>query len=138
MLCWACAGIPLGVYNIVSNFDIALRIQPQILTSLSLITWVQCCYYEKKWSILKALAVVVPIACAMGGIEAALVFALRIGLERGVDWPVTLMAVLAACLLALGVLEQYLSIWKHKSVEGISFLFCGIVCIITTMIVLVR
>lgn len=44
---WAWAGVPLGVYNIVENFNIALRIQPQILTTLSLITWTQCCYYEK-------------------------------------------------------------------------------------------
>ena len=41
MLLWACAGVPLGVYNIVENFSIALRIQPQILTILSLVTWIQ-------------------------------------------------------------------------------------------------
>lgn len=46
MMLWAWAGVPLGVYNIVENFNIALRIQPQILTTLSLITWIQCYYYE--------------------------------------------------------------------------------------------
>jgi len=46
MMLWAWAGVPLGVYNIVQNFNIALRIQPQILTALSLITWIQCYYYE--------------------------------------------------------------------------------------------
>ena len=73
----------------------------------------------------KALAVVTPVACVMGGIEAALVFALRVGTSCGVHWPTTLMAVLAAYFLALGVLEQYLAIWKHRSVQGISYLFCG-------------
>ena len=45
MLLWAVAGVPLGVYNIVEQFNIALRIQPQILTILSLLTWTQCLYY---------------------------------------------------------------------------------------------
>jgi hypothetical protein len=103
-----------------------LQIQPQLLTALSLVTWIQCYYYERKWSVPKALALVVPVACVMGGIEAGLVFALRVGIRHDVDWPLTLLAVLAALFLALGVLEQYLAIHKHRSVEGISFLFCGI------------
>jgi hypothetical protein len=51
MFLWACAGVPLGVYNIVENFNIALRIQPQILTVLSLITFSQCVYYEKAFPV---------------------------------------------------------------------------------------
>ena len=47
MLLWATAGVPLGIYNIVEGFSIALRIQPQILTLLSLITWAQCYHYSK-------------------------------------------------------------------------------------------
>jgi hypothetical protein len=47
MMLWAWAGVPLGVYNIVKDFNIALRIQPQILTLLSLVTWIQCYHYEK-------------------------------------------------------------------------------------------
>jgi hypothetical protein len=47
MMLWAWAGVPLGVYNIVEGFNIALRIQPQILTVLSLVTWIQCYYYER-------------------------------------------------------------------------------------------
>lgn len=62
----------------------------------------------------------------MGGIEAALIFALRIGVSRGTTWPVTLMAVLAALFLALGVLRHYWDIYVHRTVRGISFLFVGI------------
>lgn len=47
MLLWAAAGVPLGVYNIVKEFNVALRVQPQILTALSLVTWAQCLYYGK-------------------------------------------------------------------------------------------
>jgi hypothetical protein len=46
MLLWACAGVPLGAYNITGHFNVALQVQPQILTVLSLITWIQCYYYE--------------------------------------------------------------------------------------------
>ena len=47
MVLWAWAGVPLGIYNIVSDFNIALQIQPQLLATLSLITWIQVFYYEK-------------------------------------------------------------------------------------------
>jgi hypothetical protein len=47
MILWAWAGVPLGVYNIAEEFNIALRIQPQILTLLSLVTWIQCFYYQR-------------------------------------------------------------------------------------------
>lgn len=126
MMFWAWAGVPLGVYNIVSGFNIALQIQPQILATLSLLTWIQCFYYERHWSMPQALGVVLPIAAVMAGIEAGLIFALRIGVERAIDWPVTLMAVLAALFLALGVLRHYWDIWQHRTVRGISFAFVGI------------
>lgn len=126
MLFWAWAGVPLGVYNIVSEFNIALLVQPQILTALSLVTWIQCYYYQRRWSVAKALVLVLPVAGIMASVETGLVFALREGVRNKVDWPLKLMAALAALLLALGVSEQYLAIWRHRSVEGISFLFCGI------------
>jgi hypothetical protein len=47
MMLWACAGVPLGVYNIVEGYNVALQVQPQLLTFLSLVTWTQCYYYEK-------------------------------------------------------------------------------------------
>ncbi|OAX85060.1 hypothetical protein ACJ72_00561 [Emergomyces africanus] len=42
MILWAIAGVPLGTYNIVEEFNVALQVQPQILTLLSLATWTQC------------------------------------------------------------------------------------------------
>ena len=110
MMLWAWAGIPLGAYNISRNFNIALRIQPQILTTLSLITWIQCFYYQKQWSVDKSLAVVLPLLALMGGIEAGLIFALEAAKSRQIEWPFTLMAVLAAVLLAAGVSAHYVDI----------------------------
>jgi PQ loop repeat len=109
MLLWACAGVPLGAYNISENFNIALQIQPQILTVLSLITWIQCYHYDdvssgprseagkprsrpyrdwiivinadmdQKWSPLKCCVVVGLIGAIFGGVETGLVFALKVG-----------------------------------------------------------
>lgn len=126
MLLWALAGVPLGVYNIVENFNIALQIQPQILTCLSLVTWAQCKYYSFSWPWRKTVAAVLPIAFLMGGVEAGLVFALRKAKADTVEWPATMMAVLAAVLLSAGVGRHYWDIWKTRTVRGISFLFVGI------------
>ncbi|KAK4173027.1 hypothetical protein QBC36DRAFT_360974 [Triangularia setosa] len=132
MMLWAWAGVPLGVYNIVSDFNTALKVQPQILTFLSLVTWGQCFYYQRSWGVFKTLSVAVPIGALMGGVEAGLIFALRsrrnasdAGENNG-HWSMTLMAVLSALLLALGVLRHYVDIWRHQTVRGISFLFVGI------------
>ncbi len=123
MLLWACAGVPLGVYNIVENFNIALRIQPQVLTFLSLVTWAQCKYYSSKWPLGKLCAVAVPVAAIMGGLECSVVFALRKARDNAVHWPITFMAVLSACLLCAGVLRHYYDIYKQRTVRGISFIF---------------
>lgn len=126
MMLWAWAGVPLGVYNIVSRLNIALQVQPQILTLLSLITWAQCHHYERHWTPRRASIVVFSIACAMGAIEFGLVIAFDTAVARGVRWPLTMMATIAALLLALGVLRHYVDIWTHRSVRGISFLFVTI------------
>ena len=62
----------------------------------------------------------------MGGIQAALIVALQIAKDKHLQWPLTLMAVLSAALLAAGVLRHYWDIYVHRTVRGISFLFVGI------------
>lgn len=126
MLLWATAGIPLGAYNIAQNFHVALRIQPQILTVLSLATWTQCQYYGRRWSWFKCLAVAAPLALVLGGVELGLVFALLAAKSRDLQWPVILMAVLSASLLSAGVLRHYWDIYRERTVRGISFLFVAI------------
>ncbi|KEF63451.1 uncharacterized protein A1O9_01429 [Exophiala aquamarina CBS 119918] len=123
MLFWAAAGIPLGVYNIVEDFNVALRIQPQLLTFLSLVTWIQCKYYGDQWPLSKSAAILTPVVLLMGGIECGLIFALRKARREMVEWPTVFMAVLSACLLSAGVLRHYWDIYKERTVRGISFLF---------------
>ena len=62
----------------------------------------------------------------MAGIEVGLIIALRIARDRGLQWPITLMAALSAALLAAGVLRHYWDIYRHRTVRGISFIFVGI------------
>ncbi|KAG9190261.1 hypothetical protein G6011_08349 [Alternaria panax] len=126
MMLWAWAGVPLGAYNIAEDYNTALQIQPQILTVLSLVTWIQCYYYEKSWSVIGSLAVVMPVACLMGGIEAGLIFAIERAKSEGLHWPSILMAVASAALLAAGVLRHYWDVYVHRTVRGISFIFVGI------------
>lgn len=62
----------------------------------------------------------------MGGVQAGLIFALRHAKERDLEWPLILMAALAAALLAAGVGSHYIDIYLHRTVRGISFIFVGI------------
>ena len=78
MLLWASAGVPLGVYNITSKLNIALRVQAQILTLLSLITWVQCYHYGREWSLARCTLALVGMCLLLGSIEVALIFALKV------------------------------------------------------------
>ncbi|KAG9230056.1 G protein-like protein-coupled receptor : PQ-loop [Amylocarpus encephaloides] len=126
MLLWAVAGVPLGAYNITGDFNIALQIQPQILTVLSLVTWIQCYHYDDKWSPVKCCIYLSGIGIMLGGIEAGLVHALEEGIKKDRHWPVILMGVVSTILLSAGVLRHYYDIYVHRTVRGISFVFVAI------------
>lgn len=115
--------MPLGVYNIADDYNIALQVQPNILIFLSLFTWGQCQYYGKKQALKSVAFFSAAIGSALGGIEAGLVFALRVANERGHKWAATLMAIIAAILLAAGVLRHYVDMWKTRSDAGLSLKF---------------
>lgn len=120
---WAVAGVPLGVYNISDDFNIALQVQPNILIFLSLVTWSQCKYYGDNWTLKKVSLFSVTTALVLGGTETGLVFALRVARRKGDDWVFTFMAVLAAVLLAGGVLRHYVDMYRTRSDAGLSLRF---------------
>jgi hypothetical protein len=78
------------------------------------------------FSVKKCIAAVVPLLLFLGGVETGLIFALKEAKSRGLEWPLILMAVLSASLLAAGVLRHYWDIYVHRTVRGISFFFVGI------------
>lgn len=111
------------MYNIAEDYNIALQVQPNILIFLSLFTWAQCQYYGKKRALKSVVLFSVAIGTTLGGIEAGLVFALRVANDRGQKWAATLMAVVAAILLAGGVLRHYVDMWRTRSDAGLSLKF---------------
>lgn len=122
-LCWTFAGVPLGVYNIAADYNIALQIQPNILIFLSLVTWSQCKYYGARWSLHKIALSFLAMVTTLGGGELGLVLALRLAHERGQDWTFTVMAIVAAVFLAAGVLRHYVDAFKTRSDAGLSLKF---------------
>lgn len=80
----------------------------------------------KNWSISRSLALIVPVICFMGAVQAALIITLGRAKERDLEWPLILMAALAAALLAAGVGSHYVDIYRHRTVRGISFIFVGL------------
>ena len=66
----------------------------------------------------------------LAGLEVLLVFVIRGPYSRGVEWPVTLVGILAAILLASGYIPVPFEIVKRRGrVIGIDFGFLTIDCL---------
>ncbi|KAL8788597.1 MAG: hypothetical protein Q9195_007241 [Heterodermia aff. obscurata] len=114
MFLWAISAVPFGVYAIIQNFAIPIQIQPQIFGALSLVTWAQILIYNNGYSTIRASTLVTVIAALFGGAEILLILTLRPLYNRGVEWPVMTVGVVAATLLAAGLLPPYFEMWKRK------------------------
>ena len=115
----------MGVYNILSRKSIALQIQPQILASLSLITWGQVYYFGHGWSRSKTILVVLGLALIGASVELLGILPFRLLRSDG-SAPhgyLLAMAILSALGLGLGVGRHYWDIYTHRNVRGISFIF---------------
>ena len=67
------------------------------------------------------------VGVTFGGVEAVLIFTLRPLYDRRVAWPIMLVGIVAAILLAAGLLPPYFELWKRSGrVVGINFLFLTI------------
>ncbi|KFZ05687.1 hypothetical protein V501_08122 [Pseudogymnoascus sp. VKM F-4519 (FW-2642)] len=121
---WAIAAVPFGTYAIVQHFNTPLQIQPQLLCTLSLISWVQILVYGNGWSWFKATIYGVTTAAIFGGAQAVLVLTLRPLYNRGIDYPMIIVGVIASLLVAIGLLPPYYEMWKRRGrVVGISLWF---------------
>ena len=118
------AAVPFGVYAIIQNFNVPIQIQPQIFCLLSLVTWGQILHYNGKWSTRKAYLITSIIGVAFGVIEFVLILTLRPLYLRGIEWPLMFVGIVAAILLAAGLLPPYAELWKRGGrVVGIHFGF---------------
>ncbi|KAK1758524.1 hypothetical protein QBC47DRAFT_374962 [Echria macrotheca] len=124
MFLWALCGVPFGVYAILQDFNIALQIQPQMFMSLCLVSWAQILVYHRKWPAWKATVLGIIMACTFAGVEAALIITLRPIYHGGNETPVLVVGIVAAILLAAGLLPPYGEIWKRRGrVIGINWIF---------------
>ncbi|MCJ1298464.1 hypothetical protein MMC08_001254 [Hypocenomyce scalaris] len=124
MFIWALCAVPFGVYAVVQNFNVPVQIQPQIFCVLCLVSWCQILVYNHQWKPWKASLLAASIGGAYGGVEALLILTLRGPYDRGVSWPIILIGIIAAILLAAGLLPPYFEIWKRRGrVVGINFVF---------------
>lgn len=128
MIAWSLAGLPLGIHNILSHQPIALQVQAEILTSLSLFTWAQVMFYDHKWSIKKCVSLLSILAISFAAIQCAFIFGFRYGdlSEQDLERTILAMAILAALGLSFGVLRHYYDIYIHKTVRGIAWGFVAL------------
>ncbi|RPA83307.1 hypothetical protein BJ508DRAFT_207327 [Ascobolus immersus RN42] len=127
MLIWAISGVPFFIYAVVQKLNIPIQAQAIIFTTLSLITWGQCLFYHNKLSLFKSIAAPATCAIIFAGIEVGVILGYRPSYEAGNTRPIMAIGIVAAILLAAGLLPPYWEIWKRRGeVVGISFLFITI------------
>ncbi|RIB29887.1 PQ loop repeat-domain-containing protein [Gigaspora rosea] len=63
LIIWALSSVFMGIYSIVIQLSIPLIIQPQLFTTLSLICFVQCLYYDNPYFIGKKVKTSLLFAC---------------------------------------------------------------------------
>ncbi|KAI1349128.1 PQ loop repeat-domain-containing protein [Xylaria sp. FL0043] len=127
MFLWAISGVPFGIYAIAQNFNIPIQVQPQIFMLLCLVNWGQILLYSHKWPLWKVLLVTVGTAAIFAGVEAALILTIRPIYKAGNETPVIVIGVVAAILLAAGLLPPYGEAWKRRGrIIGINFVFLTI------------
>ena len=67
------------------------------------------------------------VGVTFGGVEALLILTLRPLYDRRIGWPIMIVGIVAAILLAAGLLPPYFELWKRSGrVVGINFLFLTI------------
>lgn len=125
MFLWAFSGIPFSIYFFGINGSVPLRVQPQLFTFFSAVSWAQSLYYPPvQMRRPKLLLFVGGFVVVAVGLEIGLILWLRPLYERDIKWPMLVIGIIASVLLALGLVPPYFELWKRKGrVVGINFIF---------------
>lgn len=124
MLLWAISALPLGVYAIVQRFNVPIQVQPQVFVVLCGICWAQILVYSKQWGVWRATLAASGLCGGIGAAQAILIVTLRPPYERGVSWPITMIGIIAAIMLAAGLIPPYFELARRSGrVVGINLLF---------------
>lgn len=73
---WAVGTVIHGAYIVAQNFSIPLQVQPQVFAALATVSWCQCMYYGRGYSLKSVLAIFVVLCCIFAGFEVGSVYAL--------------------------------------------------------------
>lgn len=127
MFLWTLSGVPFSIYFFGTDGSIPLRIQPQLFTFFSCISWLQCLYYPPVQIARRRLVIYATCFVLFAiGAEIGFILWLRPVHRHGTHWPMLVIGIIAAVLLAVGLLPPYFELWKRKGrVIGINFFFLG-------------
>jgi len=126
MFMWATSAIFLGIYVIVQNINIPLIVQPQSFGALASLSWVQCLYYEKKFTGRTCVIIYVLYLAVFGGFEAGVTYAVRAGVSSGNSRPLDFIGIFGAIGIIGGFVPQFWEIYTRREVVGISLVFMTI------------
>ncbi|KAL8960551.1 MAG: hypothetical protein Q9193_002763, partial [Seirophora villosa] len=79
------------------------------------------------WAVWRASILAAAVGALFGGLQVLLILTLRGPYHQGIEWPITLVGVVSAILLAGGLIPPYFEIAKRSGrVVGINFIFLSI------------
>lgn len=125
MFLWVASAVPFGAYFIGQRSNMALQIQPQLFCFFCSISFAQTLFYPPvHWPRYRAFTIWAITLIMCGGLQCALIFPLRPLNDKGIHWPLLIVGIVAAVLLAGGLIPPYFELWKYKGrVVGINFVF---------------
>jgi len=83
----------------------------------------QCHYYNKTRPRNIIILMVISVLAVVGGLQTGMVFAIRPSYNDGNDTPVKSFGIISSILLSVALFPQYIEIYRHKEVIGISITF---------------
>lgn len=123
MLIWAIGGLFISVYAIVRSLSLALIIEPHVFGIFAAVSWCQCLYYDSGLSLRASFGACGAFLGLWAFIEVTSIFALKYAQEHSTELPVLMYGYASSVLTIVGLIPQYVEIYRLKQVVGISFVF---------------
>lgn len=125
---WSASGVPFSIYFVSRRSSIPIMVQPQIFTTLCVVTWAQSLYYPPVEVSRRRLVAFISCFLLIGvALEAGFIIPCRNAYDDGKAWPSLIFGVLASVLLAVGLVPPYLELAKRQGrVIGINFVFLSL------------
>ncbi|KAJ7314425.1 PQ loop repeat-domain-containing protein, partial [Mycena albidolilacea] len=129
VLLWGVSAPFLGAYTLILNLSVPLILEPHFFGSLCLVSWCQCQHYAHHRSWRTSTSMTLAIALLLAGFEAGLVFGLRLLFDAGsapARHATQFLGVFGSVLIGLGLVPQFVEIWRRREVVGISKLLLAL------------